>query len=75
MHGNELVYIEQKLIKLLPEYIIYYNGSPAAQVSKKWFVFRDTYGVDVSDDKDCAFILALVIVIDQVVHYSNHNNS
>ena len=28
----------------------------------------DTYGVDIADDEDYGFILALVIVIDQVLH-------
>ncbi len=39
-----------------------------AQVSKKWFSFGDTYGVDIADDEYQAFILALVIVIDQTLH-------
>ena len=39
-----------------------------AYVSKKFFSFSDTYGVDVSDQENHAFILALVIVIDQVIH-------
>lgn len=56
------------------DYVILKAGSFAAQISKKWFALRDTYGVDISDDEDHAFILALVIVIDQVVHDSNHNN-
>jgi len=51
------------------------NGRIVAQVSKRWFSFRDTYGVDISDDEDYAFILALVIVIDQVIHDNNHNNN
>ena len=50
------------------------EGRIAAQVSKKWFAFRDTYGVDISEDEDYAFMLALVIVIDQVIHDNNHNN-
>ncbi|NLM43981.1 MAG: hypothetical protein GX201_08230 [Clostridiales bacterium] len=50
------------------------NGIIVAQVSKRWFSFGDTYGVDISDDENYAFILALVIVIDQVIHDNNHNN-
>jgi len=50
------------------------NGRWVAQVSKKWLSFRDTYGVDIADDENYAFILALVIVIDQVLHDDNHNN-
>ncbi|SHI58733.1 LURP-one-related/scramblase family protein [Lutispora thermophila] len=51
------------------------NGRVVARVSKKWFSFRDTYGVDISDEENYAFILALVIVIDQVIHDNNHNNN
>lgn len=50
------------------------NGEFIAQVSKKWFSWSDTYGVDIVDGEDYAFILALVIVIDQVIHDNNHNN-
>jgi uncharacterized protein YxjI len=55
------------------EFSILKNGSPIAQVSKRWFAWRDTYGVDISGNEDFAFILSLVIVIDQVIH-DNHNN-
>jgi len=51
------------------------DGAPVAVVSKKWFSWRDTYGVDIADSENYAFILALVIVIDQVLHDNNHNNS
>lgn len=51
------------------------DGRIAARVSKSWFSLRDTYGVDISDEEDYAFILALVIVIDQVIHDNNHNNN
>lgn len=51
------------------------DGRTAAYVSKKWFAFSDTYGVDIDDHEDQAFLLALVIVIDQVIHDSDgHNN-
>lgn len=51
------------------------DGKTVAQVSKRWLSFGDTYSVDISDDEDYAFILTLVIVIDQVLHDDNHNNS
>lgn len=44
------------------------NGGRVATVSKQFFSFSDTYGVDVSDQEDYGFILALVIVIDQIIH-------
>jgi len=57
------------------EFIIYNNNSVVATVSKKFFSFSDTYGVDVNDNEDQVFILALVIVIDQVLHDNKKNNS
>jgi uncharacterized protein YxjI len=111
LDGNELVYIEQKLFKFLPEYNIYIKGEQVAtvkkeftffaprfniesnmgnydmqgeifshefeilkgydvvaSVSKQWFSFSDTYGVDISENENQAFMLALVIVIDQVLY-------
>lgn len=111
LQGTELYYIEQRLFRFLPEYTIYQNGTPVAQIkknftlfrpsfnitsvfgdfnidgnffaydfsifkngspvaiiSKKWFSFSDTYGVSVDDNEDAAFILALVIVLDQIYH-------
>jgi uncharacterized protein YxjI len=111
MNGNELCFIEQKLLRLLPEYTLYFagraaatvkktftllrpkftissiygnfeiegdpwshnfsivkDGKLAAEVSKRWFSMSDTYGVDVAESEEPAFILALVIVIDQTLH-------
>jgi len=50
------------------------NGRPVAFVNKKWFSFSDTYSVEIVDQEDHPFILALVIVLDQVLH-DNKNNS
>lgn len=57
------------------DFSIYKNGKHVAQVSKRWFSWGDTYGVDIADDENYGFLLALVIVIDQVIHDNNHNNS
>lgn len=57
------------------EFSILKSGVPVAHVSKRWFSWSDTYGVDISDNEDYAFILALVIVIDQVLHDNNANNN
>ena len=51
------------------------NNHVVASLSKKWLSFSDTYMVEISDDEDQAFMLALVIVIDQVLHDDNHNNN
>lgn len=51
------------------------NGKVIASVSKKFFAFRDSYGVDIADNENQALILALVIIIDQVIHDNSHNNN
>ena len=50
------------------EYTLERSGGVAAQVSKRWFSWTDTYGVDIADGEDDALILATVVVIDMVCH-------
>jgi uncharacterized protein YxjI len=50
------------------DFVIKRDGYISAVVSKKFFSFSDTYGVDIRDDENEALMLALTIVIDQVVH-------
>ncbi|MBZ4668397.1 MAG: hypothetical protein JG775_1549 [Defluviitaleaceae bacterium] len=51
------------------------QGRVVASVSKKFFSFRDSYGVEIADDENQALILAFVIIIDQVIHDNNHNDN
>jgi uncharacterized protein YxjI len=39
-----------------------------AEVSKRWFAFTDTYGVDIQAGEDDVLILASTVVIDMVCH-------
>ncbi len=39
-----------------------------AEVSKKWFSFTDTYGVDVAAAEDAVLVLASTVVIDMICH-------
>ncbi|MEO7931576.1 MAG: LURP-one-related family protein [Chthoniobacterales bacterium] len=39
-----------------------------AEVSKKWFTLRDSYGVEIADEADAVLILASTVVIDMVCH-------
>jgi uncharacterized protein YxjI len=50
------------------EYAFERGGQPVAQVSKRWFSWTDTYGVDINDGEDSVLILASAIVIDMVCH-------
>lgn len=51
------------------------NGRVIAAVNKKLIAFSDTYAVEVADGEKDDFVLALIIVIDQVLHDNNQNNS
>jgi uncharacterized protein YxjI len=63
MQGNIFAY----------DFQIYKDGRIVASVSKKWFAFSDSYGVEIDDSEDQAFLLTLTIVIDQVLHDDKNN--
>lgn len=44
------------------------GGREIAQVSKKWFALRDTYGIEISEGADDVLILASAVVIDMICH-------
>jgi len=50
------------------EYKIERGGEKVAEVSKRWFRVRDTYGIEVAPDQDDALILAVTVCIDQMTH-------
>jgi uncharacterized protein YxjI len=50
------------------EYKIERNGDQVAEVSRRWFRVRDTYGVEIAPGEDDALVLAVVICIDQMTH-------
>ena len=50
------------------EYTLRRSGRVVAEVSKRWFSWNDTYGVDVSDGEDDVLILASSVVIDMICH-------
>ncbi|KKG13918.1 hypothetical protein EO98_01095 [Methanosarcina sp. 2.H.T.1A.6] len=50
------------------EYKIEAGRDKVAEVSKKWFRIRDTYGVEVSPGQDAALILAITVAVDQMAH-------
>ena len=52
------------------QYAISADDAPVAEVGKKWFRVRDTYGVSVVPGHDDALVLAVAIVIDQMAHPS-----
>jgi uncharacterized protein YxjI len=50
------------------EYSFERRGQTVATVSKRWFSFSDTYGVDIAPGEDDILILASTVVIDMAVH-------
>lgn len=54
------------------EYSFSRSGRTVAYVSKKWFSWTDTYGVEIADGEDGILILASTVVIDVVCHEDKH---
>jgi len=50
------------------EYTIERDGDRVAEVSKRWFRVRDTYGVEIAPDENDILILATAAVIDTMAH-------
>ncbi len=50
------------------EYTFTRSGQTVATVSKQWFTWTDTYGVEIAGGEDDVLILASTVVIDMVCH-------
>jgi uncharacterized protein YxjI len=50
------------------EYEIEADGHKVAQVSKRWFRVRDTYGVEMAPDQNPVLLLAVTVAIDEMAH-------
>jgi uncharacterized protein YxjI len=48
------------------EFEIKRDGDKVAEISKRWFRMRDTYGIEVAPGQDDALILACTVCIDQM---------
>ena len=48
------------------EYKIERGGDEIAEVSRRWFRVRDTYGVEIKPGQEDALVLAVVVCIDQM---------
>ena len=53
------------------EYEIKEGRRKVAQVSKKWFRIRDTYGVEIAPDQEDVVILAVTVALDNMAHPGN----
>jgi uncharacterized protein YxjI len=50
------------------EYEIERDGKKIAEISKKWFRVRDSYGVEVYEPLDAALVLAVTVAVDSLSH-------
>ena len=48
------------------EYKVERGGDTVAEISKRWFRVRDTYGIEVAPGQDDALILTITVCIDQM---------
>ena len=48
------------------EYKVERGGDKVAEVSKRWFRVRDTYGIEIAPAQEDALILAVTVCIDQM---------
>jgi uncharacterized protein YxjI len=50
------------------EYTVERDGRKVAEVSKRWFRVRDTYGIEIAPGEDEALILAVAVCVDRMSH-------
>ena len=50
------------------EYEIERDGDKVAEISKRWFRVRDTYGIEIAAGENDALILAATVCIDEMAH-------
>jgi uncharacterized protein YxjI len=50
------------------EYEIEGPHGKIAEISKKWFRVRDTYGVEIAPDQDVALVLAITVAVEDMTH-------
>jgi uncharacterized protein YxjI len=64
-HGHDLK-VHGNLVD--HEYEIEGEHGKIAQVSKRWFRIRDTYGVEIAADQDVPLILAITVAVESLTH-------
>lgn len=50
------------------EYEIEADGRKIAEISKRWFRVRDTYGVQITPGADVPLLLAVTVAVDTMAH-------
>ncbi|MEV6209252.1 LURP-one-related family protein [Kitasatospora sp. NPDC051914] len=52
------------------EYTVESDGDTVAEISRKWFRIRDTYGVEIADGADVPLLLAVAVCLDRMVEHN-----
>lgn len=50
------------------EYTLRRDDDVVAHVSKRWFTFTDTYGIDIAPGEDDPLVLAIAVALDEMSH-------
>ncbi|HXZ04792.1 MAG TPA: LURP-one-related family protein [Ktedonobacteraceae bacterium] len=66
IHGGPDLEVQGNILD--HEYTIGEGRDKVAEVSKRWFRVRDTYGVEIEPGQDDVLILAVTACIDQMAH-------
>ncbi|MFF4344701.1 LURP-one-related/scramblase family protein [Kitasatospora sp. NPDC001540] len=53
------------------EYTVKGDGHRLAEISRKWFRIRDTYGVEVEDGVDVPLMIAIAVCLDRLVEHND----
>ena len=66
IEGGQDLHVDGNIVD--HEYRIERDGAKVAEVSKRWFRVRDTYGVEVAPGENDILILASTAVLDTMAH-------
>jgi uncharacterized protein YxjI len=50
------------------EYVIERDGDEIAEISKKWFRMRDTYGIEIREPSNTVLLLCIAVAVDAMSH-------
>ncbi|KAB1189234.1 hypothetical protein GJR98_07515 [Haloferax sp. MBLA0077] len=66
IHGGPDLHVKGNILD--HEYKLMRDGERVAEVSKKWFRVRDTYGIEVAPEMDDGLVVACTVGLDMMVH-------
>jgi uncharacterized protein YxjI len=64
--GEELLTIQEKKLSVRDKMEVERDGDEVAEVSKRWFRMRGTYGIEIRPGQEDALILACTVALDQM---------